>query len=72
MLLRARALVPFYPLTYAGTFPREGIVLLRARAFTPLISEIRVIEDGVRLSNQVPCWYAWEDLVSESKVIRIR
>ena len=42
-------LVPLFPETYAMTFPREGIVRLRALTFTPLISEIRVLEDGVNV-----------------------
>jgi len=46
--LRARALVPLYPETYAMTFPRGEIVRLRARAFTLPISEVRVFEDGVK------------------------
>ena len=41
-------MVPLYPETYAMTFPKGGIVRLRARAFTPLISEVRVFEDGVK------------------------
>jgi len=32
-------LVPLYPETYAMTFPREGIVRLRARALVPLYPE---------------------------------
>ena len=49
MRLRSLALVPLYPETYAMTFPRGKIVRLRARAFTLLISEIRVHEDGVNV-----------------------
>jgi hypothetical protein len=46
--LRGAHLVPLYPETYAMTFPRGEIVRLRARAFTPLISEVRDCEDGVK------------------------
>ena len=42
-------LVPLYPETYAMTFLRGGIVRLRSLAFTLLISEIRVHEDGVNV-----------------------
>ena len=33
------------------TFPRGGIVRLRARAFTLLFSKVRVFEDGVNPSQ---------------------
>jgi len=36
-------LVPLYPETYAMTFPREGIVRLRARALVPLYPETYAI-----------------------------
>jgi len=44
--LRARALVPLYPETYAMTFPRRETVRLRARALTRLISDFVATRAG--------------------------
>jgi len=52
-------LVPLYHETHAMTFPRGEIVRLRARAFTHLISKVRVHEDGVKpIKPEAKCDWA--------------